>query len=169
MRARKFIASLALSAALAVGALPSAAFADDALGDVDSPRTPTAATPTSGTSDSASGESAPDAEATTDGVEVSREGSAALKDGASFAIGDFSRAQKGSNRAIDGAYYGYSYLVGQEEGAFVQVVAADKYVVAYVPAAAAAKLGLDVQSASDQAQLKSYFVALDEGQAMGSA
>lgn len=30
MRARKFIASLVLSAALAVGALPSAAFADDA-------------------------------------------------------------------------------------------------------------------------------------------
>ena len=49
------------------------------------------------------------------------------------------------------------------------MVAADKYVVAYVPAAAAAKLGLDVQSVSDQAQLKSYFVALDEGQAMGSA
>ena len=95
MRARKFIASLVLSAALAVGALPSAAFADDALGDVDSPRTPTTAMPTSGTSDSASGESAPDAEVVTDGVEVSREGSAALKDGASFAIGDFSRAQKG--------------------------------------------------------------------------
>ena len=168
MRARKFIASLVLSAALAVGALPSAAFADDALGDVDSPRTPTATTTaTSSAADSVSDESASDAEATTDGVEVSREGSAALKDGASFAIGDFSRAQKGSNRAIDGTYYGYSYLVGQEEGSFAQVVAADKYVVAYIPAAAAAKLGLDAQSVSDQAQLKSYFAALDEGQAMG--
>ena len=155
MRARKIIASLVLSAALAVGALPSAAFADDALGDVDSPRTPTTAMPTSGTSDSVSDESASGAETTTDGVEVSREGSAALKDGAGFAIGDFSRAQKGSNRAIDGTYYGYSYLIGQEEGSFAQVVAADKYVVAYVPAAAAAKLGLDVQSTSDQAQLKS--------------
>lgn len=170
MRARMIIASLVLSATLAVGALPAAAFADDALGDVDSPRTPTAATTaTSSAADSVSDESASDVEATTDGVEVSREGSAALKDGAGFAIGDFSRAQKGSNRAIDGTYYGYSYLVGQEEGSFAQVVAADKYVVAYVPAAAAAKLGLDVRSASDQAQLKSYFVALDEGQAMGSA
>ena len=117
MRARKFIASLVLSAALAVGALPSAlpsaALADDALGDVDSPRTPTATTTaTSSAADSVSDESASDAEATMDGVEVSREGSAALKDGASFAIGDFSRAQKGSNRAIDGTYYGYSYLVG---------------------------------------------------------
>ncbi len=34
------------------------------------------------------------------------------------------------------------------------MVAADKYVVAYVPAAAAAKLGLDMPSASNQAQLK---------------
>ena len=170
MRARMIIASLVLSATLAVGALPAAAFADDALGDVDSPRTPTATTTaTSSAADSVSDESASDAEATMDGVEVSREGSAALKDGASFAIGDFSRAQKGSNRAIDGTYYGYSYLVGQEEGSFAQVVAADKYVVAYIPAAAAAKLGLDVRSVSDQAQLKSYFVALDEGQAMGSA
>ena len=106
MRARMIIASLVLSATLAVGALPAAAFADDALGDVDSPRTPTTATPTSGASDSVSDESASDAEATTDGVEVSREGSAALKDGAGFAIGDFSRAQKGANRASDGTYYG---------------------------------------------------------------
>ena len=44
MRARMIIASLVLSATLAVGALPAAAFADDALGDVDSPRTPTATT-----------------------------------------------------------------------------------------------------------------------------
>ena len=74
MRARKFIASLVLSAALAVGALPSVAFADDALGDVDSPRTPTATTAaTSSAADSVSDESASDAEATTDGVEVSRE------------------------------------------------------------------------------------------------
>ena len=36
MRARMIIASLVLSATLAVGALPAAAFADDALGDVDS-------------------------------------------------------------------------------------------------------------------------------------
>lgn len=105
MRARMIIASLVLSATLAVGALPAAAFADDALGDVDSPRTPTAATTaTSSAADSVSDESASDVEATTDGVEVSREGSAALKDGAGFAIGDFSRAQKGSNRAIDGTY-----------------------------------------------------------------
>ena len=59
MRARKFIASLVLSAALAVGALPSAALADDALGDVDSPRTPTATTTaTSSAADSVSDESA---------------------------------------------------------------------------------------------------------------
>ena len=44
MRARMIIASLVLSATLAVGALPAAAFADDALGDVDSPQTPTATT-----------------------------------------------------------------------------------------------------------------------------
>ena len=38
MRARRFIASLAVSLVLAAGLVPAAAFADDALGDVDSPR-----------------------------------------------------------------------------------------------------------------------------------
>ena len=55
MRARMIIASLVLSVTLAVGTLPAAAFADDALGDVDSPRTPTATTTaTSSAADSVS-------------------------------------------------------------------------------------------------------------------
>ncbi len=174
MRARRFIAGLAVSLVMIAGLFPAAAFADDALGDVDSPRavktTSTAeASADASSSEGASASQANEADADTDGIEVSREGSAALKDGASFAISDFSRAQKGSNRTIADAYYGYSYLVGQEQGEFVQVIAADDYVVAYVPQKEAAKLGLDVKNADDQAAIKAYFIALDDGQAMGSA
>ena len=170
MRARRFIASLAVSLVLAAGLLPAAAFADDALGDVVGPRAVKAdAAAESGETASASASQASASEANTDDIEVSREGSAALKDGASFAISDFSRAQKGSNRSIGDTYYGYSYLVGQEQGEFVQLIAADDYVVAYVPQKEAAKLDLDVKSADAQAAIKSYFIALDDEQAMGSA
>ena len=167
MRARRFIASLAVSFILAMSAFPAAAFADDALGDVDSPRA-VKATASDSTS-SADAAQASQGDVDTEGIEVSREGSAALKQGASFAISDFSRAQKGSNRAIDGTYYGYSYLVGQEADEFVQLIAADDYVVAYVPRTEAETLGLDVLDKAVQADIKAYFVAVDEGQAMGSA
>ena len=53
-------------------------------------------------------------------------------------------------------------------GAVAQVVATDKYVVAYVPLPRLRSSASTCRAASDQAQLKSYFVALDEGQAMGS-
>lgn len=102
-------------------------------------------------------------------VQVSSEGDAAAAEGAAFAISDFSRAQKGTNRQIDGAYYGYTYLVGEERGAFVQVVAAGDYAVAYVPLAAAQQAGFSLESEADQQVLKACLAALDEGQRAGSA
>lgn len=169
MRARKFIASLAVSLVLAASAFPASAFADDALGDVDSPRA-AAATASGASAQSASTEAAASQSSVdTEGIEVSREGDAALKDGSSFAIGDFSRAQKGSNRAIGDTYYGYSYLVGKETDDFIQIIAADSYAVVYVPEKEAAKLDISASDSAVQDQIKAYFCALDEGQAMGSA
>lgn len=156
MRMRRFIACLAVACVLALGGA-QAAFADDALGDVDSPRTPAQEVAASSSGNS---------EAT--GVAVSSEGDAAAVDGASFAMSDFSRAQKGTNRDIGGAYRGYSYLVGHETGCFVQVVAADGCAVVYVPAAVASALGVDVSDTAVQDQLRNCLVALDAGQAAGS-
>ena len=197
MRAKRLVGVVALAAALFVGCLPAPAFADDALGDVDQPNAAAAQAAGRGSA-AASGEGAEGAEggaaagvgsggaggagsaATASGaaseaegsgasVEVSREGQAALADGESFAIGDFTRAQKGSNRAIDGTYHGYGYLIGHDAGSFVQVVATSDYVVCYIPARAAGTLGLSADDPKVQQAVKRYFIALDERQAQGSA
>ncbi len=154
------IASLAAFVVAIALVAPAAAFADDALGDVDAPQTPKVA----------AGDSAAPAAADVDtsGVTVSKDGDAAEMDGSSFAIGDFSRAQKGTNREIDGEYHGYSYLVGQGAGSSVQLIAGDDYVVCYVPAKLATDLDIDVSSQADQASLKALLVSLDAGQAAGS-
>ncbi|WP_080803163.1 molybdate ABC transporter permease subunit [Arabiibacter massiliensis] len=140
-RTRRFIAGCCIAVACALAlALPAIAHADD-------------------------GANAP---APAPEVEVSKDGDAALVEGSPFAIGEFSRAQKGTNREVGGSYRGYSYLVGQERGAFVQVVAADGYAVAYVPPEAAERLGVDPANASDQDVLKACLTALDARQAAGS-
>lgn len=147
--------------ALTLAATPCAAFADEALGDVDSPRQVATGASAADAADDSAATAAFD-------VQVSKEADAALVEDASFALDDFSRAQKGTNREIGGEYRGYSYLIGQEQGAFVQLVAAGDYAVVYVPAQAAQELGLDAQDADDQSLLKSYLVALDEQHAAGS-
>ena len=189
MRTRRLAVACALAGALTLGGLPATApqaFAEDALGDVDAPRTAAAAGArgdAGGESDGdaaadvaaggeggavAAGEAADEAGAQAAGVEVSKDGDAALIEGAAFAIGDFSRAQKGTNREVGGAYRGYSYLVGKEEGAFVQAVAVDGCAVVYVPAAQAQRLGFDANDPADQEALRLCLVALDAGQAAGS-
>ena len=110
-RAKRLIASFAVAAALALCA-PVAALADDALGDVDTPAV--SAKPAAASSD-ADAQTAGDVD--TSAVQVSKEGDAAALEGSSFAISDFSRAQKGSNRSIDGEYRGYAYLIGQRSRA----------------------------------------------------
>ncbi len=159
---KRLIASLAavVFAAALFAALPSSALADDALGDVDSPQAPKTAT-----SDASSDQTA---DVDTSGVTVSKDGDAAEMENSSFAIGDFSRAQKGTNREIEGVYHGYSYLVSQGTGTSVQLIAGDDYVVAYVPAKLAKDLDIDVNSAADQSSLKALLISLDAGQAAGS-
>lgn len=138
--------------------LPCKAYADETLGDVDTPQTPK--TTNSQTPSPENEESAK--------VSVSEDATNASIEGSSYAICDFTRAQKGSNRAIDGTYYGYSYLVGNKAGEFFQLIASESYAVAYVPAQAAQTLGIDIDDENDKALIKNYFCALDGETAAGS-
>lgn len=92
-------------------------------------------------------------------VSVSKEGDAARLDAGSFAVSDFSRAQKGSNRNIEGTYQGYSYYEGSSPD-YAVAIATDTSVVVYVPQAAFSLIHSLDTSAQDA--LKSYFIALDE-------
>lgn len=103
-----FMLMLVLMTAL----LPCKAFADEALGDADTPQAPKTAN--SQASSSENGESTK--------VSVSEDATSASIEGTSYSVCDFARAQKGSNRAIDGTYYGYSYLVGNETGEFFSLL-----------------------------------------------
>ena len=165
MNVKRYAATAVLTLALALGLLPCLAFADDALGDVDSPQTPK-----SSTAVNASSSSSNNAESNAGNAEVavSEDATTAKIDGAAFATTDFSRAQKGSNRSIDGAYYGYSYLVNQDAGTTLQLIACNEYTVCYVPKALAQKLDIDIDKASDQALIKQYLDTLDDQQAAGS-
>ena len=147
--------AFAVAAALAL-CTPVAALADDALGDVDTPAV--SAKPVAASSD-ADGQTAGDVD--TSAVQVSKEGDAAALEGSSFAMSDFSRAQKGSNRSIDGEYRGYAYLIGQRVGQAAQLVAVNDQVVAYIPPAMAEQLSLDLEDAQTQTQLEQLFCALD--------
>lgn len=91
-------------------------------------------------------------------VSVSSDGETALVSGAAFALKDFSRAQKGSNREIDGTYIGYSYYQGSSDDYLAAVNAGD-FVVVHVPRAASSLIDLDDPDA--QRLLKECLVALD--------
>ena len=133
-------------------ACPGLAFADDAFLD-DSPES---ADPSSDKADSSSPD---ESTVVVDDVVVSAEGEAALIEGATFAVDDFSRAQKGSNRELDGQYLGYSYYQGSTAD-YAVAVATESYVLVYVPPSAHALC--DAGDAGSQETLKRYFLALDE-------
>ena len=107
---------------------------------------------------------AEDGSATSADVTVSAEADAALADGASFALTDFSRAQKGSNRDVDGAYLGYSYYQGADAD-YLAAVVTDDYVVVHVPESASALC--DTSDPSVQDLLKRCLIALDEASVNG--
>lgn len=138
--------------------LPCLAFADDALGDVDSPQVPKTTSQSNEATNST----------TQQNISISEDAAEALIENEQFGLTEFSRAQKGSNRAIDGTYYGYSYLVGKESGKYLQVIASDTYAVAYVPVQAAQELGVDVNNPADKNTLRAYLSSLDSEHAAGS-
>ena len=170
MLVRRIAASVALTLVLGLGLIPSAAFADDALGDASTPNVPKTST---AQSDSQSASPAPNDSTGTENsdVAVSEDATSASMEGESFAVSDFSRAQKGSNRAIDGTYYGYSYLVTKDGGigSYLQLIACDEYAVAYIPVELCQKLGIDPDSEADQAKIKAYLCALDNKSAAGAS
>ena len=109
-----------------------------------------------------------DESAATQGVEVSSEGSSARVSGVDFALSDFSRVEKGSNRPIEGIYQGYCYLMDAPADSLC-LVDLSGVVVVYVPEALAKKNGLDLGSEQTQADLKLLFSALDSYDAQGNS
>ena len=146
MRKSVYLAMLMLALALAVMAVPLA-YADDLV--------PYGTTK---------------ADVGTDEVTVSADSDnlAAVIDGCAFAVGDFQRASKGSNRDIAGQYHGYAYYIGSKSDS-VMYIATDKAVVVYVDPEAATAAGLDMASESDLAQLQELIVRLDAQAGGGSA
>ena len=96
--------------------------------------------------------------ASSDGVAVSADGEAARIDGASFAVDAFSRAQKGSNRELDGRYLGYSYYQGSSPD-YAVAIATEDYVLVFIPPTARALC--DAADPASRNDLKRYFIALD--------
>ena len=101
-------------------------------------------------------------------VEVSAEGSAARLANANFGISDFSRVEKGSNRAIDGVYRGYCYLMDVPADSLC-VVDMTSMVVVYVPASLIQEHGLDLNDPSTQRDLTLLLSALDGYSAEGNS
>ena len=93
---------------------------------------------------------------------------AAVIDGCDFAVGDFQRASKGSNRDIADAYHGYAYYIGAKPNALMYLVT-DKTVMVHVDADAAKAAGYDISSSDDVAQLQQLLISLDTAAGKGNA
>ena len=110
------------------------------------------------------------AEVETDGVTVSAdaENLAAVLDGCEFAVGDFQRASKGSNRAIADEYRGYAYYIGSKSDTLMYVVTSE-LVLVYVDPEAADAAGLDISSTEDASKIQKLLIALDTSVGKGNA
>ena len=108
------------------------------------------------------------ANATTDKVSLSAENDAALIDGCSFAVNEFERASKGSNRNIADAYHGYAYYIGSKASTVMYIVTSDSVIV-YLDPDAAQKAGFSLSSQDDLANLQSILISLDTGAGGGNA
>ncbi|MGI6217855.1 MAG: molybdate ABC transporter permease subunit, partial [Coriobacteriales bacterium] len=114
-------------------------------------------------------ESSSESSSTTATATIDKDGTSATIDGLDFGITDFTRAQKGSNRSINGTYYGYYYLTGDSPDMFsavyVDLESEDPYVVLYIPSSVSSLV-----SVSDSSQLASFenlLGQLDEANANG--
>ncbi len=92
-------------------------------------------------------------------VLVTKDDTEAKIDGASFAVCDFIRAQKGSERAVEGLPHGYNYYQGTSAD-FVTAISTDQEVLVYVPESAHSIC--DVADEKSCNELKAYLVALDQ-------
>lgn len=107
-------------------------------------------------------------DATVENLEVSSDGLSCIDHSHGFGIGDFSRAQKGSNRDIEGSYRGYAYLVSGDAGQKIQAIASEDRVVVYVPQETLDSLGLTLDDETFEDALKQALVSLDAIHSQGS-
>lgn len=105
---------------------------------------------------------------TEDGLRVSSEGDAVYRQGASFALEGFNRAQVGSSAPVNGESFGYHFLEGSDASQ-ISLIAAEGLVVVHVPEDAAAAFGIDVEDPQDTAALRDCLDALDRANANGGA
>ncbi len=96
-----------------------------------------------------------------DGVTVSSDELSVSKEGCTFALGEFSRANAGSNKTIDGDYYGYSYFIGTKPNDVMYIVT-DDTVVVHIETSAATKLGIKAGDKGVQADLRELITAIDK-------
>ena len=110
------------------------------------------------------------AEVDTEAVTLSADADnlAATTEGCAFAVGDFERASKGSNRDVADEYHGYTYYIGKKASTLMYLVT-DSMVLVYTDPEAAAAAGIDISSADDLAMLQQYLVALDTKAGKGNA
>ena len=102
-------------------------------------------------------------------VQITQDGKGALAEGASFSLSEFSRLQKGSNKELDGEYHGYCYLVGDETGVEMQLIAVNNSAIVYIPKAKLNDLGLDLTRDDDLNKLKSTILQLDSQNSAGGS
>ncbi len=102
-----------------------------------------------------------------EGVEISADGDAARLEGCDFAVEGFYRAQTGSNREIDGTYYGYTYSM--DDGELLTAVNTPECAVVYVPQSYVDQFGMDLADEALQDQLKAFLGPLDKGLSKGAA
>lgn len=91
-------------------------------------------------------------------VVVSADNDSAYIDGATFAVSDFSRAQKGSFREIEGMNVGYTYYQGSSTD-YTVAISTDEYVLVYIPSSYHSIFGANDRTSD--LELKAYICALD--------
>ena len=101
------------------------------------------------------------------GVTLSSDNLAATLDGCPFALGDFTRANAGSNQLINDDYFGYTYFIGKKPSDMMYIVS-DDTVVVYVNRNAADAVGLKIDSTDDQESLRTLIEVLGKANESGS-
>ena len=161
MRKRILTIATALALAFAMAVAPCAYAADEST---------SSASASSASSAAAASIATTKADVATDDVTVSADADnlAAVMDECAFAVGDFQRASKGSNREIADAYYGYAYYIGSKPDTLMYLVTSD-IVMVYIDEEAAEAAGFAVTSADDLATMQQLLVALDTSVGKGNA
>ncbi len=101
---------------------------------------------------------------------IDESGGSGIIEGEDFGISSFTRAQVGSNREIDGQFYGYTYLTGEDPDLFsavyVNLDGDDPYVVLYIPESAA-EFGIEASNEDSLVVFKDLLGQLDVYNANG--